>query len=179
MTQTAITYGHALFELAHEGGALQEYMADLKVISYVLDDNPQFLPMLDSRSISLAERLSTLDECFSGQIAPYVLNFMKLLCQNAAILELPACIRQFTILYNESCGILEVKAVSAVPLSPALQEKLQKKLQEITGKTVVISYVEDPEVLGGLRLCWDGKELDGTVRRRLDEFGKNLAELTL
>jgi len=179
MTHTAITYGHALFELAQEEGKLQEYMADLKVVSYVLAENPQFLSLLDSRNIPLMERLAALDECFGGQVAPYILNSMKLLCQNGDGKQLPDCIRQFTLLYNDFCGIVEVKAVSAVPLSPALMEKLQKKLESITGKTVVLQCREDPSVLGGLRLDWGGKELDGTVRRRLDEFGKELAELVL
>lgn len=179
MTKTAITYGTALFELAQEEGKLETYMQDLQVVSHVIRENPQFLALYDSRGIPLAERLAALDECFQGQTAPYVLNFMKILCQNGIMAELPACIRQFTILYNEAFGILEVKAVSAVHLSPALEAKLQKKLEEITGKRILLSCSVDAAVIGGLRLDLSGTELDGTIQRKLDEFGKSLSQLVL
>ena len=104
---------------------------------------------------------------------------MKILCQNGAISELADCIRQFELLYFEACGILEVKAVSAVEISPALQEKLDEKLSQITGKTLSMRYTTDPSVLGGVRLEMGGTELDGSVRRKLDEAAKRLADLTI
>ncbi|MBP3313508.1 MAG: ATP synthase F1 subunit delta [Oscillospiraceae bacterium] len=179
MNKTAMTYGHALFELAQEEGKLDEFMTDLKVISHVLQENPQFLALYDSRNIPLAERLGALDECFGGQVAPYIVNFLKILCQNGLMEILPHCIEHFRSLYNNASGILEVKVVSAIKLLPALQDKLRAKLQDITGKTVVLICTEDPNVLGGLRLDLGGTELDGTIRRKLDEFGKDLSQLVL
>lgn len=179
MTEVAFTYGHALFELAQEEGKIEEYKEQLDMVTFLLNTVPKMLPLLSCRDISLAERLGVLDDGFGGQVEPYVLNFMKVLCQNGHSEELPDCIRQFNLLYNEHRNILEVSAVSAVALTDALKEKLQKKLEAITGKTVVLVCKEDPTVLGGLRLNLDGKELDGTVRRKLDEFGKSLADLVL
>ena len=65
---------------------------------------------------------------------------------------------------------MEVTAVTAAPLSDELRQKLQSKLSAISGKTIDLTCRVDPGILGGIRLNWDGKQLDGTVRRRLDDI---------
>ena len=179
MTQTAITYGSSLYDLAREENAAPLYMEQLRVLREILNENPEYLPMLSSRALPLQERLHLLDEAFRGRIEPYLLNFMKILCEKGAVRELPGCIRQFELLWNDEHGILEAAATSAVPLSPAMREKLTRKLAEATGKTVLLTCRTDPALLGGVRVEYAGHELDGTVRRRLDELGKQLEQLTL
>ena len=179
MTQTAVTYGSSLFDLAVEEGKLQTYMDELLSLRQALEENPQLLTLLDCRSIVKEERLAILDTCFKGKMQDYLLNFLKILCQRGAALQLPDCIRQFELCYFDACGIMEAKAVTAKALSPALVKKLTKKLESITGKTVLLRCVVDPAVLGGVRLEFMGREMDGTIRRRLDEVSKNLADLTL
>lgn len=179
MTEVALMYGKSLFDLAQEEGKAREYMQELSVIRDCVEKEPQLIALLASRAVAKQERIQVLDACFGGKTEPYILNFMKILCQNEAIRELTGCIRQFELLFHEACGILEVKAVSAVPLSPTLRKKLEDKLSAMTGKTVSVRYATDPSVLGSMRLEMNGTELDGSVRRRLDEIAKVLANLTI
>ena len=179
MTDFALMYGKSLFDLAQEEGKVKEYMAELSLVRDCIKAEPDLISLLASHAVAKEERLQVLDTCFGGKVEQYILNFMKILCQNGAISELADCIRQFELLYFEACGILEVKAVSAVEISPALREKLEEKLSQITGKTLSMRYTTDPSVLGGVRLEMGGTELDGSVRRKLDEVAKRLAELTI
>ncbi len=179
MTQTAVTYGGSLFDLAAEEGKLQTYMEELCVLRQVLEENPQLLTLLDCRSVPKEERLAVLDKCFKGTLQDYLLNFLKILCERGAIVQLPACIREFELRYFDACGIVEATATTAKELTPALADKLTKKLERITGKTVMLRCAVDPAVLGGVRLQFMGRELDGTIRRRLDEVSNSLADLTL
>ena len=64
-------------------------------------------------------------------------------------------------------------------LTQPQQEKLTEKLEQITGKTVKLHCTVDASVLGGVRLELMGRQLDGTVKRRLDEVSKSLSSLTL
>ncbi len=179
MTGTSAVYGKSLFDLAQEEGKLQEYMQELSVIREAVVAQPQFLTLLESRTVPQEERLQVIDACFRGKIQTYLLSFLKILCQNSAIRRLPECIRQFELLYNEHCGIVEARCVSAVPLSSAQRDKLTRKLEAVTGKALSLRCTVDESVLGGIRLELMGREMDGTVRRRLDEIAKNLAELTI
>ena len=179
MTDTAQTYGASLFDLAVEEDKLHVYMEELSAIREAIASDPQILDLLDCRAVPIDQRLQVLDTCFRGKVQAYLLNFMKILCEKGAVRQLPACIRQFEVQYFDACGIVEAKAVTAKPLSPALQEKLQKKLEEITGKTIKLRCQVDPQILGGVRLDLMGKQMDGSIARRLDEMAKSLANLTL
>ena len=179
MTQTALTYGSALFDLAQEEGLLEEYMTQLRQIREILGENPEFLTLLQTRSVPLQERLAVLDRCFRGQVSGHLLNYMKILCQNGAAGDLLQSIRQFELCYNRACGILEVRAVSAFPLSGEQEALLAEKLAAVTGKTIRLNCAVDASLLGGIRLILDGTELDGSVRSRLDEVEKKLSALVL
>jgi len=179
MTDHAMTYGSALFDLAVEEDRLQTYMDELYAVSHAVKEQPQLLQLLDCRAVPQKERLEVLDNCFQGHVQPYVLNYMKILCQKGLIRQLPDTIRRFEILYLDAKGIVEAHAATAAPMSPALQEKLTEKLEQITGKTVKLHCTVDASVLGGVRLELMGRQLDGTVKRRLDEVSKSLSSLTL
>lgn len=179
MTHTALTYGSSLFDLAVEENRLEDYMQELAAIHQAVRENPQLLELLDCRAVSKDERLQILDTCFKGQVQDYLLNFMKILCEKGAIRLLPDCIRQFELRYFDANGIVEAKATTAKELSPALRDKLTKKLESITGKTVLLQCAVDAAVLGGVRLEFSGRQMDGTVKRRLDEVAKSLSGLTL
>ena len=49
-------------------------------------------------------------------------------------------------------------------------DALTKKLSRITGKTISLRSRVNPDVLGGVRLDYDGKRLDDTVAHRLESI---------
>ena len=78
------------------------------------------------------------------------------------------CCVSYKNLYNHDNGILPVTAVTAVPLTGAQHDKLTGKLTQITGKAIELVNRVDPSCLGGMRLDYDGKQLDDTVAHRLE-----------
>ena len=63
---------------------------------------------------------------------------------------------------------------SAASLSKEQEELLKKKLETMSGKTVVMELKTDPSVLAGVRVELDGKLFDGTVKGRFGRaFQKN------
>ena len=179
MTQTAFTYANALYDLADEENCREAWLNELYAVRDLLAEQPDFSRLLSSRAISGQERLAALNRCFSASLSPYLLNFLKLLCEKGAIAQFPDCVRQYEVRWREAEGISEVTAVTAVPLSQSQQKRLQEKLQTVLQKKILLSCRVDPAVIGGVRLTSEGQELDGTVRRRLDEISKSLERMVL
>lgn len=179
MTQTAKNYADALYELAREEGLDEPIFDQLRELSALLEGNPDYVRLLSASNLSKPERLAALDEAFSGRVHPYLLSFLKLLCERGHIRELKNCAIQYRRRRNADRGILDAVAITAVPLRAELQEKLRLRLQTLTGKQVDLQYRIDPAVLGGIRLEYDGKALDGTVRSRLAGIEKTLSETVI
>ena len=174
MTRTAKTYGGALYDLAQEEHLEDALAADLAGVQAVLDENPDYLRLLCTPSVPKEERRRLLDEAWRGQIHPYVLNFMKLLCDNGTLRELSGCAREYRRRYNAAHDILEVRAVTAVALRPELQGRLKARLETLTGKKIELSSRVDESVIGGVLLELPDRQLDGTVAYHLDEIQRLL-----
>lgn len=170
MTKTARTYGEALYELAREDGVDEEILAQLEMAVELFRENPQYPGLLSLPSLPKQERCAILDESFRASVHPYLLNFLKILVEHGTIRQLPGCEEAYRLRYNDDHGILEVTAVTAVPLDEQLEKKLLARLEQKTGKRVRLRTKVDPTVLGGVRLETEGLRLDGTVRSRLDDI---------
>lgn len=168
MTQAGSVYGEALYDLAKSEGLSHRILQELEVLAESFRREPEFLRLLSAPNVSKAERCAVLDASFEGKVHPYVLNFLKLLTEKGYARHFADCCAAYRTHYNLDNGILPVRAVTAVPLNQAQTQKLTAKLSELTGKTVQLTNHVDPEILGGVRLDYDGKRLDDTVSHRLE-----------
>lgn len=175
MTKTGAMYGGALYQLAAEEGLEQQILDELAQVNRLLAENPDYAKLLALPSVPKAQRCAALDEAFGGRVQPYLLNFLKILCEKGEIRSLPACFQEYRARYNQAHGILEATAVTAVPMTQTQTAALQQKLAALTGKTIALTTRVQPGCLGGVRLEVEGTQLDGTVQNRLDEVRRLLA----
>ena len=163
-SKTSITYGGALYDLAKDDPRLcAELAKEARVGALVLT---HLSPRYDAEAL--------LDEAWKDALHPYTLNFVKLLCANGTVSQLPDCETVYRARYNEDNNILAVTAVSAAPMREELQEKLRQKLEAKTGKHVELTVTVDPDLIGGVKLTMGGVQYDGTVRHHLDELQRIL-----
>ena len=66
-----------------------------------------------------------------------------------------------------------------MPKLPLLLHKLLQKLQTVLGKTVELNCKVDPACMGGVLLELPGRQLDGTVKHRLDALSASLKAAAL
>ncbi len=179
MTDVGIQYGGALYTLAKEenlDGAIYE---ELTALQASFREAPDFCRLLATPSVTKEERCQILTDSFGGRVHPYVLNFLKILTEKGYIRQFSDCCQAYIQRYYEDRGILPVTAVTAVAMTQAQAQTLKEKLQTITGKQILLESKIDPSVLGGVRLSYDGKRLDGTVSHRLESLRTLLAKTTL
>lgn len=179
MTQIGSVYGGALYALAKDEEIVEVVRRELVQVDAVLQKEPDYLRLLSAANIPRQERCDLVDRAFRNKVHPYVLNFLKILTEKGYIRQFPDCCDAYRSFYNEDNGILVVKAQSAVALTDAQKKKLTAKLTATTGKTIDLQCSIDPAALGGLRLSYDGKQVDGTVQNRLDAIGKLLKNTVL
>ena len=174
MTQIGSVYGEALFSLAKDEKLDTEIMQQLQVLEQSFSAEPDFVRLMGAPNITKEERCTILDSSFRGKVHEYVLNFMKILTEKGYFRHFSACVQGYRVCYNEYHNILTVTAVTAVPLSDVQRSKLTGKLQVLTGKKVSLTNKVDPACMGGVLLELPGRQLDGTVKQRLDNLAAAL-----
>ena len=133
ISKTAMTYGGALYDLAREESLEEQILGELHAVSDLFRQNPDYTKLLMEPSIEKQERAKLIDEAWGGSVHPYTQNFMKLLCDNGTISALPDCFEAFRGRYNRDHDIIDVCAVSAVPLTEAQAARLREKLEANLG----------------------------------------------
>lgn len=179
MSQVANTYAQALYDLAREENLTESILQQMTALQQAFREEPEFLRLLSAANLSKEERCQILDDSFRGKAEPYVLNFMKILTEKGYMRHFSDCANAYREVYDRDHGILPVKAVTAVPMTQDQILRLTQKLKNLTGKTVDLSNRVDPSVLGGVRLDYDGKQIDGTVEGRLAAVSKLLKNTVL
>ncbi len=168
MTEVGSVYGQALYSLAREEQLGSTILSQLEALQCSFREAPDFLALLSSPSLTKQERCGILEESFRGKIHDYLLNFLKILTEKSYIRQFFNCCEAYEESFNADNGILKVTAVTAVDMTDAQKEKLADKLNQITGKQIKLLCRTKPEVLGGIRLDYQGQRLDDTISHRLD-----------
>lgn len=176
MTAAEKEYGGALFALAKEENLLDEVADGLRIALTEIRENPGYLKLVENPAVKKDERLALLDRAFRGGVHPYVLNFLKILCERGILSSLPGCCDEYRDSLYEVRGILPVTAWTAAELDEEQKQALTKKLEQTTGKQVLLTCRTDASLLGGVRLTYAGRELDGTVKGRLDKLRELLTD---
>lgn len=76
------------------------------------------------------------------------------------------------VAYRAQGGTVEITAVSAHQLSPTVEADIKSQVKTLypAAKEIIINYRQDASQIGGVRLEFPDKQLDLTVRNKLNLF---------
>ncbi len=169
-------YAKAVFQAAVEAGAADQVFADMENIFTLLPADVSFRNFLASPRVPTEDKHALLDKAFAGRASKLVVELLHVLIDKKRIMHAAEIAEAYRYLYERHKGILEVKAVTAVTLEDRLKEKLLRTLETQTKKEIRITYVIDPDILGGMILKLEDRVIDGSVRYELDQLRRRLEE---
>lgn len=168
MKNKAVTeYAEALFILASEENAANEYYNDLTVIKAVFEKNPEYVSLLSSPSLTIKERTEAIRSAFSTHVRENTLSFLMLLCEKRHIKNFGTCFNDFEKLYNASKRVVIAHITSAVPLTEDEKKGLSAQLEEKRGASVELVCEVDKSILGGIIIKTEDTVIDGSLKSKL------------
>lgn len=162
-------YARALFQLSKDGLNIAGGLAALAEVSS-LEDVRAFLAM---PGVS-AEKKATALEKAAGIDSPELGRLLVMLCERDKAELLPEINELFLDMVREDAAEVAATVTTAVPLSAALQKKISTALAEASGHKVNLEAVADATILGGVVIKIGDRQIDRSVRGRLDGLRKAL-----
>ena len=176
--RNAKSFGDALFMLAEELGQTEDVKADIDTLCKSIEQNPDYLKLLDNPALSRDERVALVDKAFFP-LNKNLVNLVKILAERRLVYLIHKIKDAYYAAYNLSRGIERVEAISIIPLTNTQLERLQNKLEKITGKQIIVTNTIDPSILGGMKLRYLGVQIDGSVKTKLDKLEQSLKDLVI
>jgi len=162
-------YAMALFELARDERVLDTVSADLDKVTAALAESADFRALTRSpligREAAGKAIAATAQAMGLGKVTGQMLG---VLAQNRRLAELPAVIRAFNALAAAHRGETTAEVTSAHPLDAGQLGALKDKLRQRLGRDVAINAKVDPAILGGLIVKLGSRQIDGSIRTKLN-----------
>ena len=161
-------YAKALFDLSSSDGVLDRTDSDMHLIDGTLSGSPELVHMFESPVVSRAKKETVTRELFGSKINSVTQDFLSMLIAKRRENIFQAVVRSYRELRNEQMGIVEASAKSAKPLSEDEQQKLQRSLEQMTGKQIRLTVETDASLIGGISVKIGDTVHDSSVRHQLE-----------
>jgi F-type H+-transporting ATPase subunit delta len=175
MEELAQVYARALFQVALEQGKLDELRDQLAQFADALDQNRELAVFFFSPYFSTAEKQQALGGLLDGADEA-LLNFLSLLIENHRMPVIFRIRQEYERLWEEENKTLPVQITSAIALDEATTASLGKTIGERAGSKVNLAAHVDPDILGGIIIRVGNSILDASIRNRLEQLRRHVAQ---
>lgn len=173
--RAAVRYAKSLLLLTKKEGQLDEVLVDVKMISTLIDESKDLELLLESPLVKINKKRSVLNAIFEGKVNAITMNFINLIVTHKREGILNLILSKFITQYNEANKIGTVNVSTAIALNAELKAALIEKIKTTFKYSEVQLHEEvDETLIGGLLLRIGDKQLDGSIRRQLNDIEKEL-----
>jgi F-type H+-transporting ATPase subunit delta len=175
MDELAQVYARSLFAVARELGKLDTIREQLAQFADALSANRELAVFFFSPYFSTAEKQDGLARVLDGADESF-LNFLNLLIENHRMPVIFRARAAYDRMWDEENKTLAVEITSAIELDPATTESLGKTIGERAGRKVTLAARVDPDILGGIVVRVGNSILDASIRNRLEQLRRHVAQ---
>jgi F-type H+-transporting ATPase subunit delta len=170
-------YATALFNAALKANIADDVHAEASTFRKLFSENPSFKNFLLSPQILTKAKKDFITATLKGRASDLFVTFLLLLIDKKRFPFVEDIAEGYSYLYERHKGILEVKAITAVPLDESMTRKTITKLEQESGKRIRLVPIVDPKIIGGMILIMEDKIIDGSIRFRIERLKRELDEI--
>ncbi len=175
MEEIAQVYARSLFEVAQERDIVDIVREQLNQFADALNESRNLQVFLFSPYFSTTEKKDGLARAVSG-IDPIFQNFLDALLERHRMPVIFRIRADFEGLWAEANRMLPVEVTSAIELDADTVTSIGERIGQQTGRKVELSSKVDPDILGGIVLRVGNSVLDASIRNRLNQLRKQVAQ---
>ncbi|MDP3895390.1 MAG: F0F1 ATP synthase subunit delta [Mesorhizobium sp.] len=171
-------YAGSLFDLAVESKSIAAVENDLARFEALLAGSDDLKRLISSPVFSADEQFRSIAAIADkAKIGGLVGNFLRVVAQNRRLFAIPGMIRAFREIAARHRGEINAEVTSAHALTPAQETELKATLKSVAGKDVTLSLTVDPTLLGGMVVKIGSRQIDTSLRTKLNSLKLALKEV--
>jgi len=169
-------YAEAFFQVIRES-TLEEAYADFSGFMEAMRQSDEMRAVLKHPAVKVERKTELLKSLLSSSTQPVVNEFLCLLLRRHRFVFIDLIAQEVRDLYRREKRIVRVLVRTAVPLlEPERQDLIERLKKQVQG-TIELKEQVEPQLKGGMILCFSEKVLDTSVKTRLKLLRERLAHL--
>ena len=174
--QVASRYAKSLIDLATEQKVLDQVQEQMLLFVQVCRENPELVAVLKNPIISLDKKAAVLQGVFGSKVHKIVNAFFVLMVNKGrAALLLPTA-KAYIVAFQAIKGIVIAKVKVASALSDDAKKQIIAHVKSMGANEVVLETTIDPATIGGFVLQVGDKQVDATLKTKLNKLKKEFEQ---
>ncbi len=170
-------YAKSLLSLAVENNCLEEVAKDMRLIEKVVSENKPLSLLLKSPIIKTDKKISILSEIFEKNISVLSFSFIKIIVRKKREVILHNITTSFAAQYNVLKHIDTAYITTAIPIDENLRKSVIASIKNtINNANLELVEKVDPSIIGGMILRVGDKQIDESIRRKINELQKEFSK---
>ncbi|HMN66958.1 MAG TPA: ATP synthase F1 subunit delta [Bdellovibrionales bacterium] len=147
----ATRYARALHALAKEKNEQDAVFSQMRVITQAFEADAEISDFVRSPLIRPLDKVKALEKLTASLNVPESLkSFLLLLARKNRLGIFTDIVTAYESISDEAHGVTRGTVRSATVLGPEDRQRIEELVSKATGKQVILTYKEDPALLGGL-----------------------------
>ena len=169
-------YAKSLIDLSQEMELVDPVHDDIMLLNAIGNQSREFVLMLKSPIISADKKNKIINAVTTNKISNLTQTFIKLLCSKNRESILPEIISSFIEQYNTLKGIHKVRLTTATPITEEMKKSFIRKIESAASiKNIELETSVNDKLIGGFVLEMDGRLIDASILRDLNDVKKQFA----
>ena len=160
-------YAEALFKA--QATDLAGTAAWLDELAAVADD-AQLQQFADSPKVTDEQVFELVSGVMRSALPEAGKNFLRLVIENRRLSALPVVAQQYRVLMNAQGGTADAVVHSPFPIDASALAELSTTLEKRFARKLNVSVVDEPALIGGIRVVVGDEVLDTSVKARLEQM---------
>lgn len=175
-SRIATRYAKSLLNLAFEQGKLEAVYEDMQLVESACQGSRDLEIMLKSPVVKADKKEAVLQAVFGGKLGEMSMKFLQLLTRKKRERYVADIATSFIAQYKKHKHILSAVITTAVKLDDKVRKEVVALVQSSGSKEVAIEEVVDKEIIGGFILRVEDKQIDASLKSKLQKLTRSFNE---
>lgn len=175
ISEVARRYARAILALTKQKGTHARALGELKSIKTIFDADAGIGAYFANPLVAPDQKLQVVKNAFANQgLLEETQNFLVLLAERNRFDQFGAIVDALQTAIDEEQGLTRGIVRAAKPLSKEALEALETKISSSLKKKIVLTFKEDPKLLGGVVAEVGGWTFDDSIETHLRKLNEDL-----
>lgn len=171
----AKNHATALYEVSHKFHQQESLMSFMEDFAKVIKISPELRSFIQSKKVKNLEKSKLLNQSFKDKSNSIFIEYINTIDIDFNLKLFRKIFKHFSLIYSSRMDIINVTAYVA-DLANSNSDEIKSILGHKLKKSLKFKIIEDPALIGGIKVRIGNKFLDSTIKSQLSEMKRSLIE---
>lgn len=175
VSEVSRRYAKALLALGKQKGSHHQLMSEMTAVAQGIAGDADLLSYFENPMIPSDQKVQVLKNGLTSKgLSEDTMSFLLLLADNQRVSKIAEIVQALQQATDAEEGLTRGVVRAARPLATDAQKELEQKISNTLGRKVVLTFQEDPKILGGLIAHVGGWTFDDSLETHLKKLNEEL-----